>query len=576
MEATKPQAHTDLDLVWAGPPLQTFDGAQVWAYGYAFAGDGRYLEDLEVARVLLRGRDRLEAVADQLNGCFAVALFTDDGAILVTDRDGSVPLYTARAGNDLVVSNDPWRIVDELPETPELDDGAVLDMLRLGYVAGERTLARGITLMPPATVWRVRHHRVQSLRYWRFRVVPHGTDQAASERQLADALAGAAGSIARHLRESGRTSAMALSGGLDTRLWTALLARERPERFRSFSYGAAGDREVEIATRVAELLGIPHERVELSPSYLNDEFIDGAVRATGFTTRFTCGVGIRHYDGSDVDTFLTGHGGCFSDFNYGLLTAPVATREQARRYLYWRNYQLDAADEVPRAVFDVDYDRVKYASIDDSLSAFDRSADPIGEVYRWGLENRQRKLILMEHRLYEAQGRWLLPMHDHRVTAYFMQAPRSLLIGQRAYKDVALQVFTELSKDLATTPRIGGDMSYNQKMAIAVDAARRLRWLTAPLFPLLVRKSTAFTPAPAEPLGADPLRYWFHTDDKARNNMLERVSALDIPYVDNRRLRDRLVAAQNDKIFVRMLPGALTVHAFIDLLRERRHHRATR
>src|SRR3954453_14195553 len=98
MEATKPQSRTDLDLVWAGPPLQALDGAQVWAYGYAFTDDGRYLEDIEVARVLLRERDRLEAMADQLNGCFAVALFTDDGAILVTDRDGSVPLYTARAG----------------------------------------------------------------------------------------------------------------------------------------------------------------------------------------------------------------------------------------------------------------------------------------------------------------------------------------------------------------------------------------------------------------------------------------------------------------------------------------------
>jgi hypothetical protein len=425
-------------------------------------------------------------------------------------------------------------------------------------------------------VWRVQRHRVQSLRYWRFRVVPRAADPDASERQLANALADAAGSVARHLRESGRAAAMALSGGLDTRLWTALLVRERPERFRSFSYGAAGDREVDVGARVAQLLGVPHERVELTPSYLNDDFIDGAARAVGFTTRFTCGVGIRHFDGSDVDTFLTGHGGCFSDFNYGLLTAPVATREQARRYIYWRNYQVDAADEVPRAVFDLDYDRVKYASIDESLPAIDRSADPIGELYRWGLENRQRKLILMEHRLYEAQGRWLLPMHDHRVTAYFLQAPRSMLIGQRAYKDVALQVFRSLSDELATTPRIGGDMGYNQKMALAVEGARRLRWLAAPLFPVLIRRSKAFTAAPAQPVGADPLRYWFHTDDKARNNILERVAALDIPYVDSRRLREVLVAAQSDKLFVRMLPGALTVHAFAELLRERRHHRVSR
>jgi hypothetical protein len=368
---------------------------------------------------------------------------------------------------------------------------------------------------------------------------------------------------------------MALSGGLDTRLLTALMVRERVEGFRAFSYGAAGDEEMETGAHVAGLLSLPHERVELTPSYLNDDFIDGAVRAVGFTTRFTCGVGVRHYDGSDVDTFLTGHGGCFSDFNYGLLTAPIYTRDQARRYTYWRNYQLDAADEVPRQVFDVDYDAVKFTSIDESMPALDRSADPIGEVYRWGLENRQRKLILMEHRLFEAQGRWILPLHDHRITSYFLSAPRPMLIGQRAYKDVAMSVFQSLSSELAATPRIGGEMGHDARMGVAVEVSRRLRWLTSPLFPLLVRKSKAFEPTPAKPVGADPFRYWFHTDAKARDNMLERVAALDIPYVDNRRLREALVAAQSDKIFMRMLPGAITVQAFSDLLRARRSGAST-
>jgi hypothetical protein len=570
MDAANPQLDANADVVWAGPPLQTLDGARGWAYGYAFTDDGGYIEDLDIARLLLRSRDRIGAVADELNGCFAAALLTDDGAVLVTDRDGSIPLYHARAGEQLVVSNDAWRVVDALPDVPSLDDVAVLDMLRLGYVAGQRTLARGVSLVPPSAVWVVRRHRVQASRYWCFRVVPEPAPANESQARLAAALAGMAGSIANHLRESGRSAAMALSGGLDTRLLTALLVREKLEDFRAFSYGAVGDLEMETGARVAHLLGVPHDSVELTPSYMNDAFIEGAVRSVGFTTRFTCGVGIRHYDGSGIDTFLTGHGGCFSDFNYGLLTAPIFTRNQARRYIYWRNYQLDADDDVPRRVFDLDYSKVKFESIDESLPPLDRAADPIGEVYRWGLENRQRKLILMEHRLYEDQGRWFLPLHDHRITAYFMSAPRAQLIGQRAYKDVANAVFRELSPQLASTPRVGGEMGHDAKMAVAVDVARRVKWLASPLFPLLVRKSGAFRPTLPTPLGADPFRYWFHTDASARENMLERVAALDVPMVSNRGLRDALVAAQSDKIFMRMLPGAITVQAFADLLKERR------
>jgi hypothetical protein len=557
------------DLTWLGPPTREVDGGRIWSTGYAFTADGRCIEDEAVGDVLWRERHRLERAADNLNGCFAAVFFTRDGAIALTDRDGSFPLYFGRDGDRLFLSNDPWHIVDARSQPAELDEASVLDMMRLGYVTGERTLARGVSIMPPATIWRVKHNHVTPSRYWQFRVAPKRAPAEESEAQLADALRGMGHSITEHLRASGRSSAMALSGGLDTRLLTSLFVREGIENFRAFSYGAPGDPEIEAGQQVAKLLGVPHDRVELSPSYLNDTFIDEAVRTVGFTTRFTCGVGIRHYD-RPVDVFLTGHGGCFSDFNYGLLTAPIRTREQARRYLYWRNYQLDASDDVPRRVFNVDYERVKWASLDETLEPLDPSADPIGELYRWGLENRQRKLILMEHRLYEQRGRWILPIHDHRVTAYFLSAPRPMLIGQRAYKDVALDLFRSLDPELAALPRIGGSMGHDPKMAVAVEASRRMGRLADPLFPLLIRRSKAFQAAPPVALGADPFRYWFHTDPVARDNMLERITALDIPMVNNKALRDALVSAQSDKIFMRLFPGAITVQSFSDLLRARR------
>jgi hypothetical protein len=573
MDAAASGVESRPDVVWAGPDGTPMGDVVAWATGYAFTDTG-HIEDLDIARHLVRERHRLEAAADSLNGCFAAAIFSSDGAVFITDRDGSIPLYSARRGPELVISNDPWRVVDELDTTPELDEIAVIDMIRLGYVAGQRTLARGVTIMPPATVWRVRRHQISPSRFWRLRVVPQNAPSDESRNELARALRGGAVSMAQYIRDTGRTAAMALSGGLDTRLLTALLVRERTPNLRAYSYGARGDEELETGKRIAEILGVPHDSIELEPDYLTDSFIEESVRRVGFTTRFTCGVGVRHYERTDVDLFLTGHGGCFSDFSYGVLTAPVHTRGQARNYLYWRHYQVDARDEVPRRIFDLDYDAAKFESIDESLERFDPSADAIGELYRWGLENRQRKLILMEHRLFETRGRWLLPIHDHRVTAYFMSAPRNMLLGQRAYKEVAHEVFRSISPELDAVPRIGGSMDVDPKTAIAIDVSRRLRWLTAPMFPLFARRSMAFRPSPPAPFGADPLRYWFHTNDGFRHDVLERVDALDVPFLLNRELRVALDDAVSDRMFIQMLPGAITVDAFAKLLRTRKASRA--
>jgi hypothetical protein len=164
----------------------------------------------------------------------------------------------------------------------------------------------------------------------------------------------------------------------------------------------------------------------------------------------------------------------------------------------------------------------------------------------------------------------MLPLHDHRITAYFASAPRSMLIGRRAYKDVAASLFQSLSAGgVSTRPTRKGSVR-DPTFAVGVEVARRLRGFATPLFPAMLRRSKGFRAVPPEPSGADAFRYWFDTDDQTRDEILERVTAFDIPFVDNRGLRAALVGAQDDKIFTRMLPGAITVQAFSDLLRARR------
>jgi hypothetical protein len=210
------------------------------------------------------------------------------------------------------------------------------------------------------------------------------------------------------------------------------------------------------------------------------------------------------------------------------------------------------------------------------MSELDLRGDVVGEMYRWSVENRQRKLIAMEQRTYERIGPWVFPLHDHRVTDFFLGAPRRLLASQRAYKQVAGRIFEQYAPGLAKIPRIGGGLAYDPKVALYAAVLTATRPVSGLLLPPLMRRSHAFDPSPAKPKGAESIRYWFNRDSSTRDYLLDRVAASDIPLLRRDVLRDALLDADNDKLFTRTLAGAITVQEVSGRLREMRTAPATR
>lgn len=562
-------------LVWLGAPLVDLDAAGTvrgWSSGYALLDDGEVIEGLDVVRRLANHTHRIDDAVAETNGCFALVLVHAGGAVLATDRGGTTPIYTTRAGGRFVAGLDPWRVVDARGHDVAFDDGSVLDMLRLGYVAGNRTLVRGVDIVPSGTVLHVRRNDARAKRYWMFR--PYPKDQRVeSDAPLEVALRLNATAIVRML--GGRTAGVPLSGGLDTRIITTLL-HNLGANVRAFTYGPAGDPEVEIGARVARAIGVEHETVPIDDRYLDDTFIADSTRAVGLTTRFTCGLGARHVDGGSFDVVVPGHGGCYSDYQLGVFNAPISTRKQAQRYVYWKHYQLDGADLLPGMLFDVDYDAMRWRSVEETMAEVDTRRDLVGETYRWSVENRQRKLIAMEQRIYERYGPWAFPLHDHRVTDFFLRSPRRLLASQRAYKQVARRIFSEYAPALLSIPRIGGSLQPSRKVQYSAAVLTATRPFSSILLPELHRRSHAYAASVPKPKGAESIRYWFHNDARARDFVLDRVGALDIPVLRRDALRDALLATDNDKLFVRTLAGALTVQAVAAQLRERTQPAADR
>jgi len=557
-------------LTWRGEALETLaEGVRGWARGYAFAPDGAGLEDAEIARHLAARRADLEGAVAGLNGCFAAVLDAEPAPVLVSDRYGAVPLYLhRRAGGGVVAAPDPWSVVAALDASPALDVSGALDLLRTGYVLGTRTLLEGLETLGPATLARVERGGLRARRYWTYGYRPTPRDPDEAEAALAEILERVGRRTAQHLAARGHRPALTLSGGLDSRVLAAVIAPAFPGALAALSYGAAGNPEVEVAREVAGALGMAFRASDVSSDYLNDAFVARSVREVGATTRLTCGLGARHVDASGIDVLIPGHTGDFvSGGHLPAQVGMVRTRRQLQHYLEFAHFRYLGSEPLLRRLLRLDYDACRWRTLQETTAGFDTEAEDVfGLVDRWNVENRQRRLILMELRAYESRGRWMLPFYDHELVDFFATLPHPLRVGQNLYVETARRrLFTGAAAALADLRRVGG-----RSLRADPDAYRRITRLQglqpfsgwflelglAPFRDLLRR----LRPRPEQAHGTDTWKAWLRDDAGARAFLLERVEATDVDWLDTDALVAELRAGRGEeRVYNRLLPGVLTI-----------------
>ena len=220
-------------------------------------------------------------LAAGLEGPFALAA-ADAGAnsvVLATDKLGSRPLYYADEARftfasglaPLLAVGDGWTV----------DRQAVSDMLLLGHMWGDRTLAEGITALQPATVLEYEDGEVTTDRYWRpaYDPAPAG-DQYVFE--LGKRFQRATDRVSQSVDG---TAGLWLSGGLDSRMTVSELARNRDaaqfDELYTYTYDSnpPGGVNPRLAERVATELDVPNVRVEISADQWA-EHLEDAIRIT--------------------------------------------------------------------------------------------------------------------------------------------------------------------------------------------------------------------------------------------------------------------------------------------------------
>ena len=561
----------------AGLETDQGTGRAFWSRGYATDEDGTVLLDMAIGRHLAQWRNgMISKVVKRLNGCFSAVLSDPEQVIVITDRFGTVPVYIAReCVRGPALSDNAWSVVANLRQRPRISAAGSIDLLYCGYVTGQRTLLEGVETAAPASITCIHAKGQQIQRYWRYGYAPEPVPEQDLVSALERVLRTVAARSHRVIAERGGRPLLTLSGGLDSRVLAAVLAATDKSRPSALSYGSADDAEVSVAAEVAAALELAHRFIPVGPDYMCEDFLKRSIREVGITTRFTCGTGARHIGALSGEVFVPGHTGDFvSGGHLPPQVALVRTADDLKRCLDQRHYRYPFSERILRRLLSVDPEH-RFANLTETTATFDLQEDMFGLIDRWNVENRQRRLILMELRAYEASGQWVLPFYDYEIVDFFSRIPHRLRIGQALYIRTALErIFTGAAAPLATVRRVGGTLRVNEARYRQVEMIASLPdALCRPsiaAIPLLRATRSRLRRIPPRTSGPDPIRHWYHSNPRVRDFIDSQLRRIDCGLVDADAALD--LAAQGcmpEEFFNRFVPALISLDA---TLREAEQH----
>jgi asparagine synthase (glutamine-hydrolysing) len=222
------------------------------------------------------------ACLEKFRGMFAFALHDRraNRLYLVRDRVGIKPLYYHCDAARLVFASELRALLASGEIGREIDEAALDGYLRFGYVPTPATIWRGIRKLEPGCYLDVDLVKgtLTRRRYWTLEpsVRERPADAAAEEL---DALLD---DIVRLYVRSDVAFGAFLSGGVDSGLVTALMARTLDAPVRSFTIGFAEDSysELPYAEQAARIVGARHTGAVLSPE-LSESLLLGIARRFG-------------------------------------------------------------------------------------------------------------------------------------------------------------------------------------------------------------------------------------------------------------------------------------------------------
>ncbi|NCT68793.1 MAG: asparagine synthase (glutamine-hydrolyzing) [Rhodanobacteraceae bacterium] len=227
----------------------------------------------------------------RLHGMFAIALWDTRAQVLLLARDryGEKPLYVAEQPDRLLFASELKSLLQAPGFVATLDRQGLHGYVAFGYVPSPRSILAGVRKLAPGHFLRYRDGHASVQRYYELCFAPKmQLGEAEACEELARLLDQA---VASRLVSDVPFGAF-LSGGLDSSVVVALMARHLTQPVKTFSIGfrEAAFNELDDARRVATHIGTEHHELVVEPDavallhtlvwHLDEPFADASALPT--------------------------------------------------------------------------------------------------------------------------------------------------------------------------------------------------------------------------------------------------------------------------------------------------------
>lgn len=203
--------------------------------------------------------------AERLRGKFGIAVWDEHRrcAVIARDRLGVKPMYYARVDDLVVFASELKSILASGLVGADLDFEAIEAYLTLGFVPAPMTPLVKIKKVRPGERLIIDPDGVHLERYWEY--PKPDADTTSRPEELAEGLLERVDDAVRMRLMSDVPLGAMLSGGLDSSLVVALMARHTNEPVKTFSVGFAEDmnNELDDARYISSVYGTDHHELEI-------------------------------------------------------------------------------------------------------------------------------------------------------------------------------------------------------------------------------------------------------------------------------------------------------------------------
>lgn len=205
----------------------------------------------------------------KLRGMFAIALYDEhqQKLLLARDRLGKKPLYYALTNGRLYFGSEIKTILAAAPElSSHINSRALLQYFSLQYIPDPNSAYRDIAKLPPGHILEYEKGQISIRQYWD--LPAYGTAKTESEQECLDELERQLAEAVRIRLISDVPLGALLSGGLDSSVVVALMARASSTPVKTFSigFGKQDYNEAPYARAVAEKFGTEHHEFVVEPN----------------------------------------------------------------------------------------------------------------------------------------------------------------------------------------------------------------------------------------------------------------------------------------------------------------------